>query len=61
MLEEIPTSGEGDMPGGPLRLGYEQAVAHVAQKLHLHDVNLLHGDTGDLGPSLVRVGVVVED
>jgi hypothetical protein len=54
-------SRQFDMPLLPLLFRDEQVVSHVAQKLHLHDVDFRHGDARDLGPGFVGVGVVVQD
>lgn len=59
-LEEVGEFSEQGLPLGPLLGRGEQAVFHVAEELNLHDVNLVHVDAGDFGPSLVRVRVVVQ-
>ena len=49
------------VPLFPLLLGCVQAVAHVAQELDLHNVNLLYRDARYLCPGFVGVGVVVQE
>jgi hypothetical protein len=44
----------------PFFLGAEQVITDVAEELDLHDVDLLHCDTRDLGPCLIGVSVIVK-
>lgn len=60
-VEVVPEPSQFLMPQLPLRLGRVKVVLHVAQELHLHDMNFLHGDSRHLRPRLVRVSVVVEN
>ena len=57
----LPELGQLGQPPLPLALGHQQAIAHVAEKFHLHDVDLLDRDTRDLGPRLVSIGIVIEN
>jgi len=38
-----------------------ETISHVAQKFHLHNMNILDIDTRNVCPSLVGVRVVVEE
>lgn len=40
--------------------GDEQAIAHVGEKLHLHEVNFFDVDLRDFRPRLVGVGIVIK-
>ena len=60
-VEIIPEFPQFYMPGLPFSLRRIQGVSHVAQKLNLHDVNLLNRYARYLGPRLVRIGVIIED
>lgn len=57
----VVEAGQLGQPVLPLVLGGKEVVAHVAQKLDFHDVNLVDGEAGHFRPRLVSVSVVVED
>lgn len=61
LAEEVTEETQLGVPLSPFRFGSEQIVTDVAEELDLHDVYLLHGDTGDLGPRLIGVGVIVQN
>jgi hypothetical protein len=61
LVEVVREKPEFDVPLIPFLFGHEQVIANVAEELHLHDVDLLDCDSGDLCPCLVGVCVIVED
>lgn len=60
-LEECGKLAQESLPLRPVVGGGEQAVLHVAQEFHFHDVNLRHVNARNFGPGAVGVGVVVEE
>jgi hypothetical protein len=49
------------VPVLPPLLRCEQTIPHVAEKFDFHDVHFLYRDAGDLSPSLVGIGIVIEE
>ena len=49
------------MPTVPFLLGDEQVVSNIAEKLDLHDMDLLDRDARNLSPRLIRVGIIVKN
>jgi hypothetical protein len=49
------------VPLRPFFLGDEEVVSNVAEEFDFHDMDFLHGDSGNLGPCFVCIGIVVED
>jgi len=60
-IEVLPQIAELFVPCVPLLGGSVEVVFHMAEKLHLHDVDLLHRNTRNLGPCFICVGVVVQN
>ena len=60
-LQVGPIVGQLVDPVLPLFGRNQHPVPHVAQKLDFHDMDLFHRDPRDVGPSLVSVGVVVQE
>ena len=59
-LQKLEELRESYQPFFPVLLGRQEAVPHVAEKLHLHDVDLIDRDARHICPRLVSVRVVVE-
>lgn len=49
------------MPLQPFLLRHVEVVFEMAQEFHFHDVDLVDGNSRYLRPSLVGIGVVIED
>ena len=49
------------MPIFPIAFGGIQAISHIAQELHFHDVDFLDGYARHFSPSLVGIGIVVKN
>jgi hypothetical protein len=60
-LTVLVESLELSHPFHPLFAGCVETISHVAQELDLHDVNLADSNAGNLGPCLVRIGIVIEN
>lgn len=60
-LEECGELAQQSLPLRPVFRGGEQAIFHVAQELHFHDVNFRHINARNFGPGAVGVGVVIEE
>jgi hypothetical protein len=45
----------------PLGLGNQEAIPHITEELNLHDVDLGDRDARHIGPSLVRIGVIIQE
>lgn len=61
LFEEIGKTTQLRMPKRPFFFGDVKIVTDVAEELDFHDVDFLHGNLRHLGPSLVCVGIVVEN
>lgn len=60
-FEKVRKTTELRVPLRPFFFRNEEIVANVAEEFDFHDVDFLHGNSGNLGPGLVCVGIVVED
>ena len=56
-----PKKAQLDMPRFPLLVGNVKCVPHIAQEFHFHDMNLLHRNTRNFGPSLICVRIVIKN
>src|SRR5947207_9157640 len=61
LIKEVPESRQFGMPFVPLCCRNEEAVLHVAKKLHFHNMNFLDGYSRNFSPGFVGVCVIVKN